>query len=131
MMFGVKCKTEFNHHRIQKAADDATYRSLGHAAASVRKIARASIERAEGASAPGTPPHTHRRGRSIRTAILFAAEWDRAVVGTSFAILGEAGSPHERGGVFRGRTYDPRPFMAPALVEAAPRMPSHWANSVY
>lgn len=130
-MIGATVKIEMQHHRVQEAVDRGAYRGLGHAAASLRLIARRSIRTSKQPASAGSPPHT-RRGL-IRRAILFSVDKpaQEAVIGPAASIAGPSGDPHEHGGRFRGRTYDPRPFMGPALEAAAPRLPDNWANSVY
>ena len=60
-MFGLTFQVDDNTKRVQDAADQSTFRNLGHAAASIRKTAIEEIIVAEGPSDPGTPPHSRRR----------------------------------------------------------------------
>ena len=116
--------------RVQKAADQAGYRNLGHAAASLRKTAVASIERSDEPSDPGEPPHT-RRGQLPR-AIRFDVDRTKqeAVIGPRASVVGEAGAAHEFGEEFRGTDYDERPYMGPALDASLDRFASDWAGSI-
>ena len=116
--------------RVQKAADTAGYRNLGHAAASLRKTAVASIERSDEPSDPGEPPHT-RRGQLPR-AIRFDVDRTKqeAVIGPRASVVGEAGAAHEFGEEFRGTDYDERPYMGPALDVSLDRFASDWAGSI-
>jgi hypothetical protein len=100
--------------KVEKAADKAQFRNFFHAAARIRKDAAASIERAEGPSLPGQPPHTHRRV-FLRRAWRFAADKEGAVIGPRASIVGQAGAIHEFGGTFRGQEFPARPTALPAL----------------
>lgn len=129
-MIGAKGKTTFNAEKVKRKANDGTFRSLGHAAATIRLIARRSIKRRKGPSKIGQPPHT--RAGMLKRAILFFVDKARgyALIGVSEDILDDAGMPHEHGGRFRKETFGKRPFMLPALEKAKPRLPTFWANSI-
>jgi hypothetical protein len=130
-MIGAKVKTVDQFDKVAKAEKEASFKNLGHAAGGVRLIARRSIRTSDEPSQPGTPPHTSGRKR-LRNAILFAVEKQlgRATIGPSEEIAGQSGGAMEHGGLYRGTFYPVRPFMGPALVKAAPRMPEQWANSI-
>ena len=130
-MIGSTTSVKLHPERVTKAVDKAAFKNMGHAAARVRKDAQASIERATGASEPGTPPHTH-RGTYLKRAIRFAYDKQKqeAVVGTLASIIGEAGSPHEHGGEYKGGTFPKRAFMFPAMEKNHDRMAGDWAGSV-
>ena len=126
----MKAHTRFDRRKVAKASRDGSIKSLGHGAAAIRLVARRSIRRREGPSAPGKPPHT-RKGQ-IKRAILYKVEnaEQRAVIGPEYSVIGPAAMAHEHGGKFRGEKYEPRPFMGPALVKVAPRLPKKWRGSV-
>ena len=130
-MLGFVTKVETNINRVLKAVDKDAYRNMGHAAASISKDAKSTLEKAEGPSAPGTPPHTH-RGQFLKRAVRYA--YDRkaqeAVIGPQFSTVGTAGAAHEFGGEYRGETYPERAFMFPALERNIDRFASDWAGSV-
>ena len=141
-MIGLKFQLESdNTQRVKDATDKAAFKSVGHAASSIRKTAIESIEQAEGPSAPGTPPHTHtggvtkkgkvRRG-NLQRAIVFDSDKAKqeAVIGPRFSVVGESGAAHELGGEFHGDDYPERPFMGPALETNAPRLPGEFAGSI-
>lgn len=128
--------------RVKEAAEKATYKNLGHAAASIRKRAIESIVPAEGPSAPGTPPHT-RPGRvskktgkarpgQLQRAIVY--KQDRAaqdvVVGPRHSVVGESAKAHEFGGAYRDETFPERPFMGPALDQNLDRFGPSFAGSI-
>lgn len=125
--------------KIQKAADDAATKEFRIAAARIRKDAIASIHFERGASAPGTPPNTHRiiktkkgklhRGQ-LNLAIAYDANKDGAIIGPVASIVGESGAAHEFGGSYKGEMYPARPFMAPALERNLDRFASGWAGSI-
>lgn len=136
-MLGLVAKfvVQFDAKPVLRAAKTAKYRNLGHAGASIRKDAMASIEPGEGPSEPGEPPHTHPRGgrgrgrlpRSIRYAREGA---DRVVIGPRASVIGQAMVAHEFGGTHRGAAYSKRPVMGPALMRALPRIGSQWKGSI-
>lgn len=146
----LKLETQAVVDAIKKGA----FKSIKHAAGSIRKGAKDSMVKAKGASAPGTPPNRHRS--RLYGSILFDADERKleAVIGPSYDKMSSRGYPpwmasmHERGGVFGGdltsegksahkkkrkqdrrtRTYPARPFMAPALERAKPRLAAFFAN---
>ena len=133
-MFGMEVQIEDRFDRVLAAEETARYRNFGHAAASIRKSAQASIVDAPGPSAPGTPPHTRRRGKrpsQIRRAIVYSADKFGAIVGPRASVLGTAGGAHEFGGSFRGSKYPQRPFMFPALFRNQRRFGQSWAGSIH
>ena len=127
-MFGMSVRTEDRFDRVKKAADSATFRNLGHAAASIAKDARQSIERSPEASQPGSPPHT-RRGQ-LKRAFRYAAEKESAVVGPLFSMVGTSAAAHEFGEDYKGIDYPERPFMQPALDRALPRFMESWSGAI-
>jgi phage gpG-like protein len=132
---------EFQASRIEAAATKAAFENIGHAAASLRKDAIASIIQAEGASAPGTPPHTHtggltkkgkvRRGK-LQRAITFDVDKakESAVIGPRESVVGASAAAHEFGGSYKGQSYPERPFMGPALTRAESRFAASFAGSI-
>lgn len=134
-MFEVPVKILNTMDKVEKAVTNGNYRNLNHAAASLRKAVRASMHTAPTASAPGRPPNTRRR--QLPNAMLFNVSDDgtSAIIGPIFSRAGEAGFIHEFGGPHVGkdhahRVFPPRPFMGPALEQAAPRMAAEWSNSI-
>jgi hypothetical protein len=129
-MLGLSFQFDDQTKRVANAADQATFRNLGHAAAQVRKTASESIVVAEGPSEPGTPPHTRRKQlkRAIRFDVDQAAQ--TAVIGPMASVVGEAGAAHEHGGDFRGDEYPQRPYMGPALETNVSRFAEEWSASI-
>jgi hypothetical protein len=129
-MIGLTFQFDDQTNRVASASDQAKFRNLGHAAASIRKTAIESIPVAEGPSEPGTPPHTRRR--QLKRAIKFDNDKtsQTAVIGPEASIVGEAGAAHEFGGEFRGEDYPERSFMEPALEANTDRFASEWAGSI-
>lgn len=125
----VKIEWNLDFGRVQRAVDQAAFRNFGHAAASIRKDAQASIETSPEPSEPGTPPHTRRR-KHLQRAIRFAADKEGGVVGPVYSVVGEAGAAHEHGETFRGDEFAERSYMGPALERALPRFASDWRGSV-
>ncbi len=129
-MFSLTVKTEDTTKRVADAAQKANFKNLGHAAASLRKDAVASIQRSKGPSQPGQPVHT-RKGLA-RRALLYAMSADKssAVVGFSSSVIGRAMHAHEFGGEFRGQDYPERPVMTPALERAITRLAGEWKGTI-
>lgn len=129
-MIVLDCKTTFDAKPVLKAVDDARYRNMGHAAASLSKAAKASIEKAEGASAPGTPPHTRRN--QLKRAIVW--DYDKAaqtaVIGPRESVVGLAGAAHEFGQEFHGDQFPERSYMGPALDKSKERFADDWRGSI-
>lgn len=129
-MIGVEVQIIDQTKRVIDASDRATFRNVGHAAATIRRDAIESIIVSQAASRPGTPPHTRRR--QLKRAIRFDNNKDRgeAVIGPQASIVGEAGSAHEFGGVFKGQAFPERAFMGPALDRNRDRFAAGWAGSI-
>lgn len=129
-MTGIKARAIWTPRVLLTKTKQATYRNLGHAAASIRKGARQSMKPRRGPSHVGRPPHTHRRRKGLPNAILYAVGDNSAVIGPAYSRSKGVGKPHEHGGYFRGRLYEARPFMGPALDKATPRLPLFWRESI-
>lgn len=139
--------------RVKEAAKKAGFRNIGHAAASLRKDAIASIKPAPKirvkrkkinkkgrkvtvtrsvhvsvGSRPGSPPYT-RKGK-IKRGILYHVDKDSAVIGPVRSKTGTHGTAHEFGGKYKKQSYPERPFMNPALVRAAPRFAESFRGSI-
>ena len=127
-MFGFRVRVENAFHRVQAEARKGAARSIGHAAAIVRKIARLAIEKDPDPAPPGFPPHT-RRGQLPR-AILFHADETSAVVGPSATLMGTSGKAHEFGGRYKKEIFEERPFMFPALKASTGRFAGQFAGSI-
>lgn len=128
-MITTKVKVEDKTKDLEKAAEKAAFNNFRHAAASISKDSKQSLERKEGPSEEGEPPHTH-KGVFLRRAIRYAADKEGAVIGPMASIVGLAGRAHELGEVFHGTDYPERPFMQPALDRAVPRMAKDWQGSI-
>ncbi len=127
-MIAINVKVDSRMNRISDAAEKAKFRNFGHAAASLSKDAKASIENASGPSAPGTPPHS-RKGL-LRRAIRYAYDKESAVIGPTATTVGQSATAAEFGGEYKGEDYPERPFMEPALERALPRMADDWKGSI-
>src|SRR5690349_2082890 len=130
-MIGFTVKIEDQTKRVSGAAERATFRNLGHAAARISKDAKASLVTAEGPSPAGSPPHTH-QGAFLRRAIRYDhnRKDQSAVIGPLASIVGEAGAAHEFGETFRGEDYPERSFMGPALEANEDRFAQEWQGSI-
>lgn len=119
-----------NIEAVLKRAREGTFKTLGYIGGTVRKIAQNSIKIDPEPSAPGSPPHS-RKGL-LKKAIVYAVdrEQQNVVIGPTVNVIGDAGSPHEHGGDFRGKPYPARPFMGPALDKLANNLDKMWKNSV-
>ena len=151
---GIRAKLLFfDDARILQAMDRATARALSRFGSEVRRVARTSIKESPGASAAGTPPHSHiaarRRAKNkVRKAagqepvkggfaglkfILFA--YDPA--GRS-VIIGPASNRTRSLTIpeILEKGKDPkhkvatRPFMSPAFEQSEKKLPSMWGKSI-
>lgn len=129
-MFGLTATTEFDSRRVKAASDRGSFKNLGHAAATIRKEAVASIEVSPEPSDPGTPPHTKKR--QLKRAIRFDVDKARqlAVIGPRESMVGESAAAHEHGGDFKGQDYDQRAFMFPALEANLDRVGDEWKGTI-
>ena len=129
-MIAAKVTTKKSFDKVKAKVQQGNFKSLGHAAASIRLIARRSIRQRQTAAMPGTPPNT-RRGQ-LKRSISYALDKERgvALIGPDFEVVGPAGKAHEFGGKFRRERYPKRPFMGPALEKVKNRLPSMWAGSI-
>jgi hypothetical protein len=129
-MIGLTSKVEDRFQRVKAAADRSNFKNLGHAAATIRKQAAASIEVSPDASPAGTPPHTRRRQlkRAIKYDVDKAASI--AVIGAEFSKVGTSASAHELGGEYKGQEYPKRGFMLPALEANEDRIAGEWKGSI-
>ena len=128
-MIGLDIKIVDTSKIVVEAANAAAFKNVGHAGATIRKDAIASITTSDEKSMPGTPPHT-RKG-SLPRSIAFAAEDLEAIVGPRESIAGDAGHLHEFGGTGEsGEQFDERSFMEPALERNLARFGESFANSI-
>lgn len=125
-----KAKVKFDTKKLKRAAKAGSIKSLGHAGASIRLVARRSIKKSKASSTAGSPPNT-RKGR-IKNAIKYAVSADKqnVVIGPDVEVAGTSAKAHEFGGRYRNEQYDKRPFMGPALEKTKQRLPAMWAGSV-
>lgn len=118
--------------RIEKAAEKGAYKSFVHAAASIRKAARASIKTSKKPGPPGGPVRTKRgRGGGLaRRAILYSADKRGAVIGFSAEKIDQAMEAHEHGKARGGVRFPKRPTMAPALQRNLARFHREWEGAI-
>lgn len=129
-MIGLKVKIVDETKNVEKAVEKASFTNLGHAAASIRKKAIASIEKSDKSSAAGSPPHT--RQGELRKSIAYDVEDQfAAVIGPRASVVGESGAAHEFGGRYKGGDFPERPFMGPALEDSLDRFHESWRGSVH
>jgi hypothetical protein len=133
------------------AVKKAQFKSFGHAGASIRRDAIASIlyggkkprfqkRRRAGrksdtvkrfrASPAGTPPFYHINKGFVRKGIAFAASQETVVIGPTKSGYGESMSAHEHGGEYMGAKYPQRPFMGPAMDRNLYRFGSSWSGAI-
>jgi hypothetical protein len=108
---------------------DASFKSVGHLAATIRKGAMASIDISPESSEPGDAPNS-RDGRLAR-AIVFHVDkqTDTAVIGPRKSVVGEAGAAHEHAEKIGITKFPERPFMFPELERNIPRFGETFAAS--
>lgn len=132
MMFGMQTQFTRKPKRVQKAVDSGAYKSFFHAAASIRKDARASIKRSDTPGPPGGPIRSKRgRGGGLaKRAILYAVDKQGAVIGFASSKIDQAMQVHEHGGRRGGVTFPQRPTMAPALQRNLARFHREWKGAI-
>jgi phage gpG-like protein len=128
-MIDVKVTVQLDLKPVDKAVQKAKFENFRHAAQSISKDVKGTLVKSDGPSAPGSPPHTHKRV-FLRRAIAYRYDKEGAVIGPRASIVGQAGAAHEFGGNYKGTNYPERPFMQPALDRATPRFAGNWAGSV-
>jgi len=155
-MIGVKVKLTAFPRKVERAKDKGAYKSVRHAAFSIRKTAIESMVFATGPSKPGRPPHAH-TGRLRRSIMVAAEQKDDVVIGPSYSRVKVGGRPPwlaqmlEHGGTVqrrkkrksRGRprkddppqqtfsvTYPARPFMHQALQRNLARFHREWKGAI-
>lgn len=130
-MMGAGTRIVDNSGKVVKAADRATYENIRHAAFSIGKAARGSIDKSPEASLPGEPPHTRGGQAGIKRAIRVGMEdKDSAVVGTMHSAFGPAGEVLEHGGERFDTHIEARSFMTPALEANLDRFAGSFGGSV-
>lgn len=120
-----------NTKRIEQAVEKATFENLRHAAFSLSKDAKSTIDKSDSPSEPGTAPHTKgKKGHNLKGSIFTNVNKESALIGPRASWVDDAGSLHEFGERREGEDFDERPFMGPALDRAIPRFASDWAGSI-
>lgn len=149
MVAKLKVTTDFRRKAVKRSVDKANFTSLGRAGAFVRQVMRRSIRRRKEGGKPSAPGQPPKSTGPLREAILWemSPQRDDVAIGPTFGGFGKLGRLHEEGGIVVGkqffktpdgrtksrrviRDYPERPFAAPALEKAQPRLPKLWANSV-
>lgn len=130
-MIGLKVQVEDSTKRVETAIEKAAFKNFRHAAASMSRDMKASLEKAPQGepSEPGEPPHTH-KGVFLRRAVRWDADEDGAVIGPMASVVGEVGAVHEFGEEYKGTDYPERPFAEPALERGIPRFAGSWSGSI-
>lgn len=131
----------FDRAHVIARIGEARVKTLSKIGAFLRRRAQTSMRYRRKSSSPGQPPSAHReRGAMLRKLLYFSYDprTDSVVVGPVASGRGEAPRLNEFGGrITRQRrgvpitySYPARPFMAPALKAAEPKLPAAWSNSV-
>lgn len=137
-------RVEFYHENVLIPARAAEEEALRDCGALVRRIAQKSLRQRNRPSPPGSPPSS--RQGDLRNSILFrfdAARRSVLIGAPQFSgSRDDAPALHEFGGVRafsrlrRGKPlrivqrYRARPFMRPALDEAAPQFAAFWKGRI-
>ena len=129
-MYGIRIQNDVQMQRVLRSVKKAAGGNIYSAAGLVRRSAIDSIERAHGASQPGSPPHTRRR--QLPRSIVFSVDRRKpsAIIGPRFSFVGESGRAHEFGGRYKGQEYPERSFMYPALERTAPAFAGTFRGSI-
>ena len=118
--------------KLEKAVAKEAYRSFAHAAASIRKDARASIKRSNKPGPPGGPVRSKRGqgGGLAKRAILYAANKQGAVIGFAASKIDQAMEAHEHGKERGGVRFPKRPTMQLALQRNLARFHREWRGAI-
>lgn len=97
-MIAMKVKVKGETGKVLRKAKAGSIKSLGHAGAYIRGIAKRSIKVSKDPAPPGHQPHT-RKGR-LKKAIFYGVERQRqgVVIGPTVSEVGRIGHTHEFGG---------------------------------
>jgi hypothetical protein len=120
--FRTEARIQTRLERLRRTIERANEGWLNAVGYLISTYAKRSIKRSRQQSRPGDPPTT-RRGL-LRRAIRYRVAQDRThvLVGPTASKVGRAGEAHEHGGRYKGQRYPQRPFMGPALEQAAPQI---------
>lgn len=130
-MIETTVRTAENTKKIQQSAEKATFENLRHAAFSLSKDAKSTIDKSDSPSEAGSAPHTKgKKGHNLKGAIFTNIIRDSALIGPRASFVEDAGALHEFGERREGEDFDERPFMGPALDRAIPRFAADWAGSI-
>lgn len=123
--------------KVAKAVRKAGWDALRRLGFLIRSKAQASIADEKGPSEPGTPPHTHTAGKrskgQLPKSILYGTPDEgppSVIVGPSVNVVGTVGKVLEEGGTRKNDSYEPRPFMAPALAAEIGELPGLLADKL-
>ena len=128
-MIGATGSAQFDARPIVEATERASYKNIGHALASIRKAAIASVVKSPKASTPGTPIHT-KRGFAKRSIGYELKDKLGGFAGFDYSKIGPAMSVHEHGGRRKKQSYPKRPTMLPALLSNLDRFAASWRYSI-
>lgn len=105
-MIGISCKTTNRFNSLERKLQQANFKNLGHAAATLRTIVRNSIKTRKKTSKPGQPPSGPTR--QLKNSILYDVDRprQRAIIGPIklSGKTGRAPATLERGGKIKTKT---------------------------
>lgn len=149
-MISSAVQTSINTKPVQQSMERKTFRSVAHAAATIRKEAIASVEYSREVrsylwktrkgkrkrvpyyepSQPGKPVRGHKSPGYFRQAIAFGVERDNASIGPQASRVGQGMRIHEHGGVRNGIQYPQRSVMQPALLKNLDRFARSFGSDI-
>ena len=102
-MMHIRARVQFTPGQLKKKVNQATFKSLGHAAGTVRTTAKRSIRKRKKPSKPGSPPSSPTG--MLRRVLRYEVDRQReqAVIGPVNEIAGRLWNLHEFGGVVTKR----------------------------
>ncbi len=121
---------DIKQRMLKQKANEASFKSLGHAGASIRQTASRMVRPRQNPSAPGSPPHS--ATKRLKRGILYWVDKHRksVIIGPDFQQVGPSMLAHEFGERFRGQSFPKRPLMGPALNKQKSRLPKFWKAAV-
>lgn len=108
----------FDRGAVKDAMSEAARRGMMRTGGYLRTIARNSMKKAIGASAPGSPPNVH--VGTLKNLLFFAYDAASKSVVVGPVALGNSDVPRVL--EFSGRGIDKRPYMKPAQEQSVPML---------
>lgn len=96
-MITMRARARMHPAAVKRPVEQANFKNLHHAAATIRQTAQRSIRKRKKPSTPGAPPHT--QGGQLKKSILYDVDpaKQRAVIGPAAHLISHVAASHEHG----------------------------------